>query len=222
MKILLDAVPVAQGRMRVANRGSFSGLYDPMSKQKAQIRQEMQAYVKRYAGGSLLHSPRISFVFHMPIPKSTPKKWLPLFESGLLKHEKKPDVDNLAKLYLDCLDGISFCGDQKVTLGPSVKLYHPYPKSFIILQETSSLLSPLEVDPLTWFALFGVASGRCSYDQMVALPDWYTPDQLAWQQPAGSFYPQQIAPASEPALFAQHQKLQDALASYQSHLRLCA
>lgn len=194
MKIVLKGDPLAQGRMR---RGKWGNLYDPMDKQKKAIRQEMAGYVKQfYINFEKLKHPRLSFVFHMPIPKSIPKKLLPLYQSGLLKHEKKPDADNLIKLYQDCLDGIAFDNDEKVVLGAAIKLYHTEPKTIIILNDTNEMLSPLEVDPLTWIALFGEESGRCSYDQMVSLDDTYTPTNLIhWQFP-DKIYPQQTTESS--------------------------
>src|SRR5881396_3796178 len=113
MKLVLDGDPVCQIRMKYSGRNGIGRIYDPREKQKKQIK---KLIADKYSGKHFQH-PRISFIFHMPIPKSIPKKMLSLYESGLLKHEKKPDTDNLIKLYLDCMDGIMFDGDQKVSLG---------------------------------------------------------------------------------------------------------
>ena len=85
----------------------------------------------------------------MPIPKGIRKRDEELYNSGLVKHVKKPDVDNLVKLYLDCLDGIVLEGDQKVALGPCVKVYHPEPKTVIWVHETTHTLTPRDLDVLT-------------------------------------------------------------------------
>ena len=178
MKIIIPDCPISQIRMKFSSKGGFGRIYDPREKEKTKLK----SFLTSNYSGKKFEFPRISFVFHMPIPKSIPKKQLPIFKSGMLKHTKKPDVDNLIKLYLDCLDGICFDGDQKVNLGDSVKLYHPFPKTIIIINNTQELLNPLEVDPLTWYLLFGKESGRCSYDEMVCLDDSYTPDQLEYSQ----------------------------------------
>lgn len=147
MKIVIDGEPVAQTRMKYSARGGFGRIYDPRAKEKDKIKELMASYVKRfYIGHKMLEHPRLSFIFHMPIPKSIPKKDRALYESGLLKHEKKPDVDNLIKLYLDCLDGIAIEGDQKVSLGPCLKLYHPDPKMIVWIHETSNKIQPWELD----------------------------------------------------------------------------
>jgi hypothetical protein len=138
----------------------------------------------------------------MPIPKNLPLYKQKLYFSGLLKHEKKPDTDNFVKLYLDCLDGHLFEGDSKVMQGPAVKLYHPHPKTIIIVNEAEELLSPLEVDPMTWFALFGKESGRCSSPEMDSLPDFYTPDQLEFSLSGDRIFPHQKVDTCEPIPFA--------------------
>lgn len=187
MKLILDGEPIAQIRMKYSGRHGIGRIYDPREKQK----RDLKLLIGQKYDGEPFEHPRVSFIFHMPIPKSTPKKLLPLYLSGLLKHEKKPDTDNFIKLYLDCMDGITFLGDQKVMLGPCIKLYHPYPKTIIIMNETTEILSPLEVDPLTWFALYGKESGKCSYVEMNSLDGSYTPDRLIPALSYDSSYPRQ-------------------------------
>lgn len=199
MKIIIPGVPVCQIRMKFSGKNGFGRVYDPREKQKREIKKIIaDIWGKK---DKFIH-PRVSFVFHMPIPKSIPKKQKHIYECGLLKHEKKPDVDNFIKLYLDCMDQTCFEGDQKVVLGPSVKLYHPDPKTIITLNETTETLSPLEVDPLTWYALFGLECGKCSSAEIVSLPDWYTPDQLEFEQCDDTTRPCQIIGTSEPVPLA--------------------
>lgn len=142
MKIILPGIPVPQARMRHSTRNGFTATYDPKAKEKKLIRKMLEI-------SRVVHSfafPRISFLFQMPIPKGIRKRDIELYNSGLLKHDKKPDVDNLIKLYLDCLDGIILDGDQKVSLGPCVKVYHPEPKTIIWIQETTQQLKSWEMD----------------------------------------------------------------------------
>lgn len=142
MKIVIPGPPIPQARMKHSNARGFVTTYDPKAKHKKEIRHFLQCK-------TALHSfeyPRISFLFHMPIPKSIRRKEIELYQSGRLKHDKKPDVDNLIKLYLDCLDGIAIQGDQKVSLGPCLKVYHPEPKTIIWITETSQQLTPWEMD----------------------------------------------------------------------------
>lgn len=142
MKIIILGIPVPQLRMKHSNRGGFVNTYDPKAKEKEHIRN----LLSNFKVTDEIAYPRVSFIFHMPIPKSIRKKDIELFNSGLLKHDKKPDVDNLIKLYLDCLDGIVLQGDQKVSLGPCIKLYHPEPKTIIWINQTTQQLNPYELD----------------------------------------------------------------------------
>jgi Holliday junction resolvase RusA-like endonuclease len=142
LKIVIPGIPVPQARMKHRNAGGFVATYDPKAKEKKEIRHLLQDKQTLTS----FNYPRISFLFHMPIPSSIPKRDFELFHSGTLKHIKKPDVDNLIKLYLDCLDGLVIDGDQKVSLGPCIKIYHTDPKTVIWIHETNSKVQPWEID----------------------------------------------------------------------------
>ena len=141
MRIIIPGIPISQARMRHSTFRGFTRTWDPKSQEKKKIRR----FLSSFPGSGEFDYPQISFLFHMPIPKSIRKKDKELFHSGTLKHDKKPDVDNLIKLYLDCLDGIVIHGDQKVSLGMAVKIYHPEPKTIIWIQETPSTLGKQEI-----------------------------------------------------------------------------
>lgn len=158
MMITIEGPPVCQIRMKMSNRGGFTRLYDPRAKQKNDIKQMI---FQKFSEKKFEH-PIVSFIFHMPIPKSVPKKLLPLYESGLLKHEKKPDGDNFIKLYLDCMDGIVFDGDQKVMIGSVIKLYHKDPKTLLIIHEGASSLCSQEQEFFSSAFLSALKSCECS------------------------------------------------------------
>lgn len=128
--------------MRHSNFRGFVTTYDPKAKEKNCIRYSLRNSVSE----RVFEFPRISFLFHMPIPKTIRKRDQEAYESGRLKHDKKPDIDNLVKLYLDCLDGIIIQGDQKVSLGPCLKLYSTEPKTVIWINETKQQVQPWELD----------------------------------------------------------------------------
>ena len=176
MKIIIDGCPISQARMKFCSINGMARAYDPRKKEKDKLK---DYFAKEFGSSTCFNFPRISFIFHMPIPQSTPKKLLPLYNSGMLKHTKKPDVDNFCKLYLDCQDGVYFHGDQKVSLGNCVKLYHPHPKTIIFISEMTEVLSPLEVDPATWLFLTALESGKQSSFEMASLPDFYSPTTLS-------------------------------------------
>jgi Holliday junction resolvase RusA-like endonuclease len=122
--------------------GGYAKVYDPKAKEKTNIRTLLEVC----KSDDFPEFPRISFLFHFPIPSGVSKRERVIYETGRIKHDKKPDVDNLVKLYLDCLDGIVIEGDQRVSLGPCVKVYHPEPKTIIWIHETDQKLDPWELD----------------------------------------------------------------------------
>lgn len=142
MKIVIPGIPISQGRMRYCKMGRFVRVYDPNSKEKKEIREFLNTLEPK----KTCDYPRVSFIFHMKIPSGLSKKEQALYETGKVKHVKKPDVDNLIKLYLDCLDGIFLDGDQRVSLGPCMKVHDKEPKTIIWIQETNQLVEPQEMD----------------------------------------------------------------------------
>ena len=76
-------------------------------------------YVKleyTYKGGERLEGP-IKALIHVfyEIPQSATKKRRTAILEGLELPTKKPDVDNIAKIILDSLNGIAFHDDSQVT-----------------------------------------------------------------------------------------------------------
>jgi hypothetical protein len=61
-------------------------------------------------------------------------------EHECLLHVKKPDVDNLIKYYLDCMNGICYLDDSQVSIAHAIKLYSPTPRTEIILEEKCRLM----------------------------------------------------------------------------------
>lgn len=188
MKIIIPGVPVPQARMRHSNFRGFVTTYDPNAKQKKGIR----AFLEQFRQYLPFDYPRISFLFHMPVLKSTKKKDLGLYNSGFLKHDKKPDIDNLIKLYLDVLDGIVIFGDQKVSLGPCLKVYGSEPKTIIWIHETYKIMQLHELD-----LVFADVSefGRQYFFPKDCLPDSDNPELLTPVQfPHNLHPPHEVSP----------------------------
>ena len=142
VKLIIPGKPIPQARMRIWSKNGITRTYDPCHAEKNSAKYVLLQYENK----EYFKHPRISFIFYMPIPRSIAKKDEKLYNSGRLKHEKTPDVDNLIKLYLDCLDKIFLDGDQNVSLGPSIKLYSPQPKTVIWIYETTNVVARNELD----------------------------------------------------------------------------
>lgn len=86
----------------------------------------------------------------MPIPKSMSKRERGDAVKGFLKHVKKPDVDNLIKLYLDVLSGTAITDDNAVSIGTAIKVYSSRPRVEIHIEETDKIVTMNEVWEGTW------------------------------------------------------------------------
>lgn len=146
MKLVIDGVPLPQQRPRLFRRGTKNIVFDAQSREKILIRRKIQEILdNRESDWIFPVNPRISFKFFMPIPKSLVKKDREDAEQEILKHTKKPDVDNLIKLYLDVLTSLVIGDDNCVSLGRAVKLYSTNPRTEIFIEETERIISMREL-----------------------------------------------------------------------------
>lgn len=74
--------------------------------------------------GRLLETPvKISITIFHKVPKSASKKDKQLIRDGIKQPIKKPDIDNVAKIILDSLNGVAFRDDAQVIKLSLVKKY---------------------------------------------------------------------------------------------------
>ena len=66
---------------------------------------------------------KADIIVSVKIPKSTPKKQLPLYENGTIRPTKKPDADNIIKSVLDALNETAYEDDSQVIDVHCVKQY---------------------------------------------------------------------------------------------------
>lgn len=109
----VPAVPVAQPRPRAFVTGGSARMADvamghPVHDFKASVR---AAFVAAYQGPPLAGPLRMSCVFLMPRPKSMIWKNRAM---PRVPHICKPDLDNLLKGVLDCLNTIAFRDDAQI------------------------------------------------------------------------------------------------------------
>jgi len=133
LKIVLQGDPVPQARTRVFKRGRKIMHYDPQGALKNELKLEVEEQCQSLA--QKFQYPKVSFWFYMPIPKSMPKneKLNTLMEN--LRHIKKPDCDNLVKLYLDVMTSYVYEDDNCVSLGSVEKFYSDNPRTVILVEE---------------------------------------------------------------------------------------
>lgn len=71
------------------------------------------------------------------IPKSDSKKTRELKLAGTLKHTKKPDYDNVAKIISDALNGLAYDDDSQIYDAHVTKIYSESPKVTVLLFDES-------------------------------------------------------------------------------------
>ena len=72
---------------------------------------------------------------YFPIPKSTSKKKQAQMMNGEIRHTKKCDADNLAKVVLDALNSIAFYDDSQVCELSVSKYYSDNPRVDVLIGE---------------------------------------------------------------------------------------
>jgi len=130
-------------------RANRNCVFDPQTQTKKLFKgiaqDQMDDWEAKNGTFTFMTYPRVIMIFHMPIPKSLPMRQRSLAESGALKHIKKPDVDNLVKLYLDVLTGIIWEDDSCVQLSKCIKLYNVQPKTLVWIEDMQETISNSEL-----------------------------------------------------------------------------
>ena len=124
MIITIPGKPIPKARPRFA-RGKV------YNKQKAEEDAFAWEVMKQWTRGPIKGPVALVLEFVMPIPKSTNKKNRRLMLAGRIKHTKTPDLDNLLKFALDCLEGLLFENDSQVYWLRSIKRYGRNPRTVI-------------------------------------------------------------------------------------------
>lgn len=129
IKLDLFGNPVPQKRPRFARRGNFVNCYDDQLKLKEGYRWQLKS---QYRNDPLEIPLALNLVFYMPIPSSFSGIKKRQMNNGVIAHSKKPDLDNLAKFVLDCLNGILFKDDSQICEIRMRKIYSNNPGTLIM------------------------------------------------------------------------------------------
>jgi Holliday junction resolvase RusA-like endonuclease len=118
LRFVIPGNPLAKKRPRFARRGKFVTTYNAQETEEGKFIQVMMSQIHGHnpipAGTPIL----MQCAFNMPVPLSMPKKY-----HGIMRHTKKPDLDNLIKFIKDCANGILWHDDSQVIKIEAVKRY---------------------------------------------------------------------------------------------------
>jgi Holliday junction resolvase RusA-like endonuclease len=120
---MVEGNPVGKGRPKFARRGNFVSTYTPT---KTRDYEDLIKDAARQAMGSaeMLETPvTVAIYITVPIPASYSKKRTEACLSGSERPIKKPDIDNVAKCFLDAMNEIVYKDDTQVLTLHITKVY---------------------------------------------------------------------------------------------------
>ena len=115
--------PVGKGRPRFVRRGNFTQTYTPA---KTKTYEDEIRYMARCAMGASepLGTPvTVAIYIRVDIPKSFSKQKRKDALANIIKPTKKPDIDNIAKCFLDAMNGHVYLDDKQVVSLHITKVY---------------------------------------------------------------------------------------------------
>jgi len=131
LKIKIKGNPQSQPRHRHTVRGKVVRTYDPKSNDK----KELAKYITENYSFEKTDKPLLVVIqANFKIPSSESK-----IQKQLLNHKyrpKKPDIDNIAKYYLDAMNDVVYFDDAQIIALNIVKKYSDEPSVNIILQSS--------------------------------------------------------------------------------------
>lgn len=135
IQIKIEGEPIAKARPRFYRRGKHVGTYN--SQEDLEDLWLLQA-MPQIAKGTSLGAMMLKLMFYMPRPKShfgTGRNAKRLRPSAPYFHTKKPDLDNLTKFAMDCMNKLpGFPDDAHVVRLEAVKKYTPEGPGMTIIE----------------------------------------------------------------------------------------
>lgn len=131
----VEGNPRGKGRPRFSRVGKFTKTYTD-AKTKAYEQIIAEAATQAMKSKKPLETPLVvQMRFGMPIPSSYSKKRKEACLSGLEMPTKKPDIDNIAKAFLDAMNAIVYVDDVQVVRLIAQKYYSTAPSVLITITE---------------------------------------------------------------------------------------
>lgn len=128
VKVSFPGTPVSQGRARFS-RGHF---YDPSAKEKKLLMplllQQISSLKEPLKGPLWLHA-----TFFFPFPQASSKAFAE--ENFHCFREKKPDLDNLLKFYLDLFTNVVYKDDNQICSLSAIKVFAPQGETKITVSD---------------------------------------------------------------------------------------
>ncbi len=120
---MVEGNPIGKGRPKFARRGNFVSTYTP-TKTRDYETVIKEAAQKAMGSNELLETPvTVAIYITVPIPQSYSKKRTEACLKDIERPIKKPDIDNIAKCFLDAMNDIVYKDDTQVLTLHVTKVY---------------------------------------------------------------------------------------------------
>jgi len=126
---------VGKGRPRFARRGNFTSTYTPQKTKTYEDEIKMMASAAMGSSEPLETPITVAIYISIGIPASFSKKRHKDALKNIEKPMKKPDIDNIAKCFLDAMNGIIYLDDKQVVNLHVKKVYAETPCVQVMVSE---------------------------------------------------------------------------------------
>lgn len=136
MKFTIPGEPQGKARPRVVRNGNFTRAYTP--EKTASYENLVRLEYQRQCGSRFYDKEiplAVTITAHFAPPASASKRKLAAMLDKLLFPMKKPDLDNVAKIVCDALNGIAYHDDAQIVALHVRKLYAVMPKVDVEISE---------------------------------------------------------------------------------------
>ena len=127
--------PVGKGRPRFARRGKFVSTYTPQKTKSYEDEIRMMAKAAKGASEFLQTPIAVAIYIRVGIPTSFSKQKRKDALAGIIRPTKKPDLDNIAKCFLDAMNDIVYLDDKQVVSLHVTKVYAEVPAVEVMVKE---------------------------------------------------------------------------------------
>jgi Holliday junction resolvase RusA-like endonuclease len=127
--------PVGKGRPRFAKRGNFVSTYTPQKTKTYEDEIRMMAKAAMGSSEPLETPVTVAIYIRVGIPTSFSKQKRKDALENHIRPTKKPDIDNIAKCFLDAMNGIVYLDDKQVVSLHITKEYAETPAVDVMVKE---------------------------------------------------------------------------------------
>jgi Holliday junction resolvase RusA-like endonuclease len=132
-------------KMMTVEGKKITVVYDRQKKEKEMVRWQLRSQFKNeiYTVPLL-----VDITFRMPVPKSVSSPIRTQMLNDMIHHFKRPDVDNLAKFILDCMNNLIFEDDAQISTLYLRKVYCLSPSTMIRIKPFELNIKKDELDEI--------------------------------------------------------------------------